>query len=339
MNCKEYLSIIEEYVEGELDERTAGFVTAHMAGCEACARAYEELQREQEMYADFLGDVKESPALWSAVRAGLEKEKAVNARQTVVPTRFWFSRPLGYPRFSLVFALTLLLIGIGFGLVRLISSHRRATQELAVSSRPGGASPLQNQINRGNPLSAGTGVTASDNTARTPPKRIRQRDGLSKRLLAKSNFGRSNRNPDSVLAPLPKANAGELLALNAAMNDQAQRRLKFSSLVDSETARHLEKSEVMLRSFRNMMREVGAPTYDISYERRLSRELLIKNILLRRNAEARGEILTENLLNRLEPFLLDIANLQDRTSETDLRLIEQRIGEKQIIATLKVYIG
>jgi len=340
MKCEQCLDTIQEYLEGELDERTTGFITAHLAGCAACAQVYDELQREQEMYAGFFNEVKESPALWSAVRASIEKEKAVNARPPVVSTRFWFSGPLSYPRFSLVFALSLLLIGIGIGLLRLLSSHRSRSEDLAVSSQPGGAaSPLQNQIKRGNPLSAGTPVTGSDNTDLTPPKRIRQRDGLSKRLLANSNSSRNDRNPDLARAPLPKPNAGELLALNAAMNDQVRRRLKFSSLLDSETARHLEKSEVMLRSLRNIIRGDGASTYDISYERRLSRRLLINNILLRRNAGARGEVLTENLLSRLEPFLLDIANLQDRASATDLRLIGQRIREREIIATLQAYIG
>src|SRR6266849_1399772 len=75
MKCEQCLNTIEAYIEGELDERTTGFITAHLAGCAACAQVFDELRREQEMFLGFINEVKESPALWSAVRTGIEKEK------------------------------------------------------------------------------------------------------------------------------------------------------------------------------------------------------------------------------------------------------------------------
>ncbi|MFN2498618.1 MAG: anti-sigma factor [Pyrinomonadaceae bacterium] len=344
MNCKECLKIIEEYVERELDERTTGFITAHIAGCATCAKVHDDLQREQEMYSAFLSEVTEPPALWSAVRAGMEKEAAVSATQTPMPTRTWLPGSLSYPRFGLAFGLALVIIGVGIGLMRLRSSLN--TSDNRASSNPSGTASLpQNPINPSKPVepaTAGTQVKASDRTDKTLSEKNRQSDALSKHSpAANSNFARSNKMKPvqpRQLSPTPSSVA-ELLAGNAETIDAVQKRWNSSSLLDGETARHLEKSQMMLRSLRNAIREDEAPTSTIYHEKELSRELLAKNILLRRNAAARGDVLTENLLSRLEPLLLDVANLQDKPSSTDLRLLEERIREKEIIATLQAYIG
>lgn len=347
MKCEECLNIITEYVEGELDERTAGFITAHMAGCEACAKVYDKLQREQEMYAGFLSEVQESPALWSAVQASIEKGAAVSATQPLMPTRSWFSGLSGFPRFGLAFALALLIIGMSLGLMRHLTSRRSTPNDLAVSDTPSdGPSSLQSQVRPADPIDPATaqnGVEASHKkTDRTPAKRNAQRDELSKHLLqANSNLRRNNNTklvPATQLSPA-LSRPEEWLAFSAETADAMRKRSKLNSLLDGETARHLEQSQVMLRSLRNVIRGDAASTSNISYERRFSQGLLSKNILLRRNAAARGDVLSESLLSRLEPFLLDIANLQDRPSSADLGLIDQRIRENEIIATLQAYIG
>jgi hypothetical protein len=235
------------------------------------------------------------------------------------------------------------LLIIGIGVMRYFRSPGSKPNNPAVASKPGLVAPSpQNPIKPGDRVTAGIQVKTSDKTGRPGTKTNRRRDGLSKQLQMASSNRRRNDNVKPVLArriSSPLSKPEELLTLNPEMNDVAQRRLKFSSLLDDETARHLERSEGMLRSFRNVIRVDEGSTYEISYERRLSQKLLTQNILLRRNAAARGDVLTENLLSRLEPFLLDIANLQDMPPSSDLRLIDQRIREKGIIATLQAYIG
>jgi hypothetical protein len=105
---------------------------------------------------------------------------------------------------------------------------------------------------------------------------------------------------------------------------------------DMDVARHAEKTELLLRSFRNVRRPLNTRTLDVSYEKENARKLLYQNIALRRDAATRGDEPTAALLNKLEPILLDIANLPSRARSGDVRSIEQRMEKKEIVATLQV---
>jgi hypothetical protein len=104
--------------------------------------------------------------------------------------------------------------------------------------------------------------------------------------------------------------------------------------VDAETARHIERAQLLLRSFRNTE---GNTEFDLAYERQSSQRLLAKNVLLRRAAEAKGNMPIQDLLGSLEPFLLDIANLPDAPSRDDVRVIKARMEKKEIITALQIY--
>jgi hypothetical protein len=104
--------------------------------------------------------------------------------------------------------------------------------------------------------------------------------------------------------------------------------------VDADTARHIERAQMLLRSFRN---SEGGSAFDLAYERQSARRLLANNVLLRRAAEARGNLPVGDLLGSLEPFLLDIANLADAPVPDDVRTIKARMEKKEIITALQVY--
>ena len=76
---------------------------------------------------------------------------------------------------------------------------------------------------------------------------------------------------------------------------------------------------------------------DISYEKKESRKLLYKNIVLRREAATQGNARAEKVLSTLEPILLDIANLPNRATARDVRNIEQHMRKKEIVATLQLH--
>ena len=109
-----------------------------------------------------------------------------------------------------------------------------------------------------------------------------------------------------------------------------------ASLFTPETIRHFEKAQLMLRSFRNASAVKGSAATDLAYERQLSRRLLYKNILLRRDAEMKGNLPAEEALSSLEPFLIDIANLPDRPSSGELGGIRERLRRKELIASLQI---
>ncbi len=117
----------------------------------------------------------------------------------------------------------------------------------------------------------------------------------------------------------------------------AERQPMINPFIDIETARHIERAQLLLRSFRNTRDSGAQPDPDLSYETQQSRGLLYKNILLRRDAEAKGNMPAEELLGSLEPFLLDIANLPDRPSNADVRSIKERMQKKEIVSALQIY--
>jgi len=128
----------------------------------------------------------------------------------------------------------------------------------------------------------------------------------------------------------------EIIASNAdpAVSDQP---LIANSIFTPDAIRHFEKSQLLLRSFRNTKN--GSAAIDLTYEKELSQRLLYQNILLRREAELKGNLPAEETLSDLEPFLLDIANLPDKPSPDELSDIKERLQRKEMIAALQVYSG
>jgi len=115
----------------------------------------------------------------------------------------------------------------------------------------------------------------------------------------------------------------------------AQSQVAFS-LFTPETISHFEKAQLMLRSFCNESASKTSPASDLAYERQSSRRLLYQNILLRRDAEMKGNLPAEEALSNLEPFLLDIANLPDNPPPSELRRIRDHLRRKELIASLQI---
>jgi len=108
-------------------------------------------------------------------------------------------------------------------------------------------------------------------------------------------------------------------------------------LDEQETAKHIEQTENLLRSIRNVPLSDSDDEVDVSYDKALSRRLLIENVVLRRDAEMKAKFPTKTLLADLEPLLLDIANLPDRAKAEDLRAIKERVRKTEIVAALVDY--
>jgi hypothetical protein len=58
--------------------------------------------------------------------------------------------------------------------------------------------------------------------------------------------------------------------------------------------------------------------------------------VLRREADASGDVQIASLLENLEPILLDIANLPAKPDEDAVRLIRDRVERKNIVALLQI---
>ncbi|MFN7945395.1 MAG: hypothetical protein U0Z53_08590 [Blastocatellia bacterium] len=101
--------------------------------------------------------------------------------------------------------------------------------------------------------------------------------------------------------------------------------------------RHFEKAQLLLRAFRNGRFDEREAAPDLTYEKRKSRELVYDNILLRREASAKGNVPVEDVLSSLEPLLLDIANLPDKPAPEAVQAIRERVQKTEIVATLQIY--
>jgi hypothetical protein len=114
MKCEEALSFIEQYVDGELDDRSARALRAHMASCDPCHLAYEELKREQEIYARYHRDidVDVSPALWAGVYSRIQAEKAAKSNGIVTRLHQRISSAFNGPRLSPAWAVMMVLLAV-----------------------------------------------------------------------------------------------------------------------------------------------------------------------------------------------------------------------------------
>ena len=113
MNCEEFLLELEEYCDGEANALAGEQMRAHLSACLACAHAYDELLREQEIYQRYQQEIDLPPTLWASMQARLAAERAANNRQR--PQRFndWLATAFAVPRLSLALTAALLLLAVG----------------------------------------------------------------------------------------------------------------------------------------------------------------------------------------------------------------------------------
>jgi len=113
--------------------------------------------------------------------------------------------------------------------------------------------------------------------------------------------------------------------------------LAYLDLDDQDTANHLEQTQNLLRSIRNVTVSDGDEEIDVTYDKALSQRLLNENVVLRRDAEMKAKFPTKTLLADLEPLLIDIANLPDHARPEDVRAIKERVNKTEIVAALIEY--
>jgi len=329
MNCNECLLIIEEYVEDSLDPQTFRQATQHVAACGDCRTIYEELKNEQAVYSRYLLKIKEKPESWDAVRAEIRKGNISGAAADAGAVGAGF-----YERFSAVFfrqllfgamAILILVIGIGFGLwYRTHIQRDEFRPDLASSS------------NRESDLSANEKKDARTFPDNSITKNLKVKPAEDKPQILKENKGRTGKNKLTAYSVRPdneKKRAKSVTTVPA--NKINESSVSFDS---SEVAlnRHIEKCEMVLRSFRNAVLETDESGFDISYERRLSKELLNNTVRFRREAQSQDNLPIEKLLVGLEAILSDITKLPEKANFSDAKLIKGRIRESGIIAKLQV---
>lgn len=126
MKCEEYQILLEEYVDGTLDERATAGVTSHIAECADCAYFYKELAREQELYLGYQRAVEVTPVMWASIESRIREERAKRQSGIVSRLREQFAGVFAAPRLSPAFAAVLVMIAIG--LTVFVMSRLNTTQ-------------------------------------------------------------------------------------------------------------------------------------------------------------------------------------------------------------------
>ncbi len=172
MKCQEVCAVLEEYFDGELDERQSHTVAAHINACADCTAAHAALQREQDLLMRYERDVEVTPALWHGVAARIAADRAESAPPA--PTfgtrlRGWLAGALTVPRFSpaLTAALVAVAIGLTVGVMKFTGRTATVSPSVATVQTPQPA-PATTKIDQSQPAPTPQVNTAERGSQREP---------------------------------------------------------------------------------------------------------------------------------------------------------------------------
>src|SRR5436190_5410041 len=113
MKCEEVQILIEDYIDSALDQKGVAFVKNHLAGCVACESFYQELKREQEIYARYERDIEVTPALWASIESRIKQERIAPQPGLFERLREQLTGMFSAPRLSPAFTAASVVIAIG----------------------------------------------------------------------------------------------------------------------------------------------------------------------------------------------------------------------------------
>lgn len=331
MNCEKYLILIDDFIEGELDGESAAQVNSHLSNCRECDSYYAIVRGEKEIYGKFLFAVEPPPDLWNQFQTKIETLPVAPKAAEQNVSGSWNFNIFSYFRLYPALGFAAVLIFCAYGVWKFTPPETiPGNSETAQNNSDESQTPVQTfgEIAEEKPQF----FPAKDNTkkpARLPAAIKKAGTAKNESRTLKDKFSTARR-AENVQPKAKKA----FDAPKPAQLTEEQLQLKA---VETETALQIEKIELLLRAFRNARVVEGSTVYDVAYEKQQARNLLGKNVLLRQAAEAYGALYTEELLDKAEPFLLDIANLENNPQPEKVLDIKERVKNQNIIASLQVY--
>lgn len=103
----------------------------------------------------------------------------------------------------------------------------------------------------------------------------------------------------------------------------------------TDVDRHFERARLLLLSLKNTPAPETDASVNLTYEKTLSRKLADSNSLLRLEMATAGDQSRAKLLDRIEPLLIEFANMPDRASREEVASISRRIEQKDVIGLLQ----
>lgn len=296
MKCESCQAALEEYLDGELGDREAREIAAHLAACSSCAAESATFAAEQELFSRYDRDFAIPSSVWEQI-----------AERTATPAM----RPVSENGFGARLVALFRVPSFAFSFV--------AAALLLVFALLIYATYLKTQ--KPKPFVAET-ATPQESSQKEPPAPVPSGSAQPQKHIALNPIHR-------------KVHA--VKARNIEQSDVLSSDFGVQDIEDQETAKHIEQTQNLLQSIRNVKLNDNDVEIDVSYDKALSRRLLNENIVLRRDAEMKAKYPTKMLLSDLEPLLIDIANLPDQAKPEEVRVIKDRVQKTEIVAALIGY--
>ena len=359
MRCEDCRPLLEAFADGALGAADDSAVGAHLASCRACSEAVETLQEEQEMYAGYWREAGVTPPRWASVLAVIEQDRDSHAGSHATGRGEKWAALLDLWRLKTATATALASAGLVVGLLgfsQLTGRHtpRTERQEAGPRARAATADAATAPASGADLAVSGDepGVRHADAKTR---REATARGASSRSALRAADVRRPATGREAAAAVNTPARSSESAGppppvVEAARFERARllgREMAAASAppalggspgLTAEMSQHFERMELLFRSLKHAGRTGAGPTVDVTYEKGLSRRLLHRNVLLRREAESRGNLPLEEMLDSVEPVFAEIANLPAQAAPADLSLIGERVQKKGVVALLRAYL-
>jgi hypothetical protein len=326
-NCQKIEERLIDLVFDELGETERKQTLAEVESCDHCRAEYQSFAATLSVVDQASVAMMPDEQYWNGYEARLRAKLAADERpnlwQGLLDTfGAWITRPAWAMSMALVLWLALLMWAVLTQTTDIPKPPQQAKDEPTI------VKPDEKDKEQ-------------ENTVATSPQGDDEKPHKASNLQQKKAF---LRHPKQAVA----ANRNDLMKQSRELDKTLQTPTPIfaanveqgsagTSFVDSETLKHFEKAQLFLRAFRNIDSAESASPVEIADDKQRSRALLFKNVLLRREAQAKGNLPVEQVLSDLEPLLLDIANLPDKATPDDIRTIHERVQKREMIATLQVY--
>jgi len=289
---------LQAYLDGEAPVDVASGVIAHLAVCARCAARAREAERAMAAIGGAIDDGSHIAVPTARLRARVESAVAERLAECAAPS---FAPRNIFWRAGLIAASALVVAAALEWFMSRSSTNSERQQSAHIAQETPAANPPRPR---------------QSSTLSAPGRR------------GKTHRHRFVKNPVSDLAQNSLPEPGVAAPAPAAVLFEGE------TFFDFETTRHLEKAQVLLRSFEN----ASSPSAEeLAYDKRVSKELLFRNIVLRREAEGAENAPVKSLLGSLEPLLLDIANLPASPAPGELASVKRHIRKSEIVVALQVY--
>src|ERR1051326_8633873 len=103
MNCERCQTELEDFLYGELSGRLAAEIRAHLAACAECAAVRDDLERENQLFAQFYEQnaIEPTGEMWDAIRARIATEAPQQIQTEAKPLEAKRGKPGWWPSLAM----------------------------------------------------------------------------------------------------------------------------------------------------------------------------------------------------------------------------------------------